>query len=94
MQVYKIAEGAVERGCKAIRLHLLADGRDVQDGSSVQFFGQVRDWAAQLSASKGVDARIASGGGRMNVTMDRYEVPFPPWRLLFGHILLLVLCQT
>ena len=25
----------------------------------------------------GCDAKIASGGGRMGVTMDRYEVPPP-----------------
>ncbi len=27
-----------------------------------------------LEALDGVDAKIASGGGRMHVTMDRYEV--------------------
>jgi hypothetical protein len=26
-----------------------------------------------LAALKGCDAKIASGGGRMNITMDRYE---------------------
>jgi 2,3-bisphosphoglycerate-independent phosphoglycerate mutase len=74
IQVYKIIEGAVERGVKRLRVHALADGRDVQDGSSVKFFGQMRDFLAKISASKGVDACIASGGGRMHVTMDRYEV--------------------
>lgn len=71
-QLQQTMAGAVERGAKKIRVHLLTDGRDVPDGSSVQF---VRDLEADLGAlrAKGCDARIASGGGRMRVTMDRYE---------------------
>ena len=61
---------------KKVRVHALADGRDVPDGSSVQFFGEIRDRLKQVSDTKGVDACIASGGGRMKVTMDRYEVRF------------------
>ena len=60
---------------KRVRLHLLTDGRDVPDGSSVKFFTEVQDFLKGL-AEKGVDAAIASGGGRMQVTMDRYEVLF------------------
>ena len=74
VQLYKLLEGAVERGCKRVRVHGLTDGRDTQDGSSVKFFGELRDFLAKLSSDKSVDARVASGGGRMNVTMDRYEV--------------------
>lgn len=52
-----------------------ADGRDVPDGSSVQFTQQLKDDLQALEAAHpGLDAKIASGGGRMNVTMDRYEV--------------------
>ena len=50
------------------------DGRDVPDGTSVKFVEQLEK---DLEALDGVDARIASGGGRMNVTMDRYEVSPP-----------------
>lgn len=71
-QVYKLVSGCVERGLKRVRLHLLTDGRDVPDGSSVKFFGEVQEFLKGLSG-KGVDAAIASGGGRMKVTMDRYE---------------------
>ena len=76
LQLYKMVEGGVERGMKKVRVHALADGRDVPDGSSVQFFGEIRDRLKQVSEAKGVDACIASGGGRMKVTMDRYEVRF------------------
>lgn len=74
--MYKLVSGCVERGLKRVRLHLLTDGRDVPDGSSVKFFGEVQEFLKGLSG-KGVDAAIASGGGRMKVTMDRYEVPAP-----------------
>lgn len=47
------------------------DGRDVPDGTSVKFVEQLEK---DLEALEGCDARIASGGGRMYVTMDRYEV--------------------
>lgn len=68
-QIQGILRGAVKRGFKKIRLHVLLDGRDVPDGSSVKFIQQLE---ADLKAA-GVDAKIASGGGRMKVTMDRYE---------------------
>ncbi|KAG2597504.1 hypothetical protein PVAP13_5KG227700 [Panicum virgatum] len=64
--------GASERGAKRIRVHILTDGRDVLDGSSVGFVETLESDLSQLR-EKGIDAQIASGGGRMYVTMDRYE---------------------
>lgn len=56
-------------------MHTLLDGRDVEDGSSVKFVGQLQEDLQEIMRKHdGVDARIASGGGRMKVTMDRYEV--------------------
>lgn len=66
-------KGVSDRGVKRIRVHILTDGRDVLDGSSVGFVETLEKDLANLR-EKGIDARIASGGGRMNVTMDRYEV--------------------
>ena len=63
---------AAERGVKRIRLHLLTDGRDCTDGSSVKLMQTVVDKCSELQ-KKGCDAKVASGGGRMKVTMDRYE---------------------
>ena len=63
---------AAERGIKRIRLHLLTDGRDCTDGSSVKLMQVVVDKCGELE-KKGCDAKVASGGGRMKVTMDRYE---------------------
>jgi len=61
---------AAERGVKRIRLHLLTDGRDCTDGSSVKLMQAVVAECGKLGES-GCDARVASGGGRMKVTMDR-----------------------
>ena len=71
-QILALVEGASARGAKRIRLHVLLDGRDVPDGSSTTYVAAVEAKAAEL-ASRGVDVKIASGGGRMFVTMDRYE---------------------
>ncbi|XWS09392.1 hypothetical protein CRYUN_Cryun40dG0081200 [Craigia yunnanensis] len=65
-------QGASERGAKRIRVHILTDGHDVLDGSSVSFVETLENDLAKLR-EKGVDARIASGGRLMYVTMDRYE---------------------
>ncbi|CAM8910517.1 unnamed protein product [Rhodiola kirilowii] len=71
-QLQLLLKGASEKGAKRIRVHILTDGRDVLDGSSVAFVETLENDLEQLR-NKGVDARIASGGGRMYVTMDRYE---------------------
>jgi len=68
-----LLKGAAERGAKRIRVHFLTDGRDVLDGSSVGFVETLEKDLSNLR-EKAVDAQIASGGGRMCVTMDRYEV--------------------
>ncbi|KAF6150478.1 hypothetical protein GIB67_030279 [Kingdonia uniflora] len=71
-QLQLLLKGASERGAKRIRVHILTDGRDVLDGSSVGFVETLEEDLKALRA-KGIDAQIASGGGRMYVTMDRYE---------------------
>lgn len=71
-QLLGCMKGAAERGAKRIRVHILTDGRDVPDGSGVNFAAQLEKDLADLRA-QGCDAKIASGGGRMHVTMDRYE---------------------
>ena len=55
-------------------MHVLTDGRDVEDGTSVQFITQLVEDLQELEKEHGCDAKVASGGGRMKVTMDRYEV--------------------
>ncbi|KAJ9185513.1 hypothetical protein P3X46_005141 [Hevea brasiliensis] len=71
-QLQLLLKGAAEHGAKRIRVHVLTDGRDVIDGTSVGFVETLEKDLANLR-EKGFDAQIASGGGRMYVTMDRYE---------------------
>ncbi len=61
-----------EDGAPTIRVHALADGRDVDPVSYHVYLERIERVLAEVAAA-GVDARIASGGGRMQITMDRYE---------------------
>ncbi|KAH7816109.1 2,3-bisphosphoglycerate independent phosphoglycerate mutase (iPGM) [Monocercomonoides exilis] len=71
-QVEQLIDGAVETGIKTLRIHVLLDGRDVPPESGLKYIDMIEAKLASLAA-KGVDAKIASGGGRMYVTMDRYN---------------------
>jgi 2,3-bisphosphoglycerate-independent phosphoglycerate mutase len=63
---------AKEEGVQAVRIHALLDGRDVPETSALEYLVPFEAFLAELNAA-GFDARIASGGGRMNITMDRYD---------------------
>lgn len=54
-------------------MHTLTDGRDCEDGTSIKLMDTLQK-DLQALEKQGVDARVASGGGRMCTTMDRYEV--------------------
>lgn len=63
---------AAKAGCKKLYVHALLDGRDVPPQSALEYIDRTERFLANLRSS-GVDARIVSGGGRMKITMDRYE---------------------
>ncbi|MBE6537301.1 MAG: 2,3-bisphosphoglycerate-independent phosphoglycerate mutase [Ruminococcaceae bacterium] len=63
---------AAEEGVGRVRIHILLDGRDVGETSALDYVLPFEEYLAALRAS-GLDIAIASGGGRMQVTMDRYE---------------------
>ena len=56
--------------------HILLDGRDVPATSALDYVRPREDVLRELRAD-GADYRIASGGGRMKITMDRYEANWP-----------------
>ena len=62
---------AAQAGVKRIRIHILLDGRDVPETSALEYIDPFETFLAELRG-RGCDARIASGGGRMVITMDRY----------------------
>ena len=59
-------------GVKRVRVHILLDGRDVGETSALDYVLPFEDLLASLR-SDDFDIAIASGGGRMQITMDRYE---------------------
>ena len=63
---------AKAEGVKKAYCHILLDGRDVPATSALQYVGQLEELLTALRED-GCDYAIASGGGRMQVTMDRYE---------------------
>jgi 2,3-bisphosphoglycerate-independent phosphoglycerate mutase len=62
---------AKKDGVRRVRLHILFDGRDVGETSALLYLDPFEGFLKELSTD-GFDARIASGGGRMWITMDRY----------------------
>ena len=64
---------AKKEGVPAIRIHILLDGRDVGETSALDYIDPFEAFLAELNADGTCDAKIASGGGRMQITMDRYE---------------------
>jgi 2,3-bisphosphoglycerate-independent phosphoglycerate mutase len=58
-------------GVGRIRVHALADGRDVDPVSFDRYLARL-DLVLSEVREGGADAAIASGGGRMQITMDRY----------------------
>jgi 2,3-bisphosphoglycerate-independent phosphoglycerate mutase len=59
-------------GVKRVRVHVLLDGRDVGEQSALEYVEPFEAFLASHNA-KGFDYRIASGGGRQYITMDRYN---------------------
>ena len=62
----------VDEGVQRIRIHALADGRDVAPVSFHLYLERL-ELILETARRRGVDALVASGGGRMQITMDRYE---------------------
>jgi 2,3-bisphosphoglycerate-independent phosphoglycerate mutase len=70
--LHRLIERAVSDGHLRLRVHVLTDGRDVSARSALTWVTPLEQKLALLR-DRGVDARIASGGGRMYLTMDRYD---------------------
>ncbi len=64
-----LVEQASREGVTRARAHVLFDGRDVPDHTAEHYLALLR---AGVASVPGIDFEIASGGGRMVTTMDRY----------------------
>jgi len=70
--LFALLRHCAAEGVKRVRVHPLLDGRDVGERSALIYLSALE---AQLAVymTAGLDYRIASGGGRMVTTMDRYN---------------------
>ena len=67
-----MVERAKAEGIKTVRIHALLDGRDVPETSALEYVVPFEAFLKDVSTDD-FDARIASGGGRQYITMDRYD---------------------
>ena len=70
--LYALIARAEQEGVHALRVHALLDGRDVPETSALIYVARL-EAVLEGARMRGRDYRVASGGGRMKVTMDRYE---------------------
>lgn len=74
--LFAMLRAAAKAGCQRLRVHALLDGRDVAPTSALIYADALEAVLSDLTAA-GIDAAVASGGGRMVITMDRYEADWP-----------------
>ena len=71
--LFAMLKKCASQGVQKARLHILLDGRDVYEKSALNYIEKTEKVLAEINQNKGNDYRIASGGGRMVTTMDRYN---------------------
>jgi 2,3-bisphosphoglycerate-independent phosphoglycerate mutase len=72
-QLFIMIDKCAQLNFKKVRVHPLLDGRDVGERTALDYVVPTEEKLKKISAEKGLDYAIASGGGRMKVTMDRYN---------------------
>jgi 2,3-bisphosphoglycerate-independent phosphoglycerate mutase len=65
------------QGIRKVRIHTLLDGRDVPPTSALVYIQMLEKQLSEINASGEFDYAIASGGGRLYITMDRYNADWP-----------------
>ncbi len=70
--LYTLLDGCVASGVQRVRVHALLDGRDVGPKTALDYIVPLEKRLKEYSVA-GRDYRLASGGGRMTTTMDRYN---------------------
>ena len=72
-QLFIMIDKCAELNFRKVRIHPLLDGRDVGERTALDYVVPTEEKLKKISGEKGFDYAIASGGGRMKVTMDRYN---------------------
>lgn len=85
--LFAMLKNLMQNDVKKVRIHALLDGRDVDQKSALKYIDMTEKLLTEIN-SQGFDYKIASGGGRMNVTMDRYNAD---WNIVksgwYAHVL-------
>lgn len=71
-QLYALLDRCISDNIKRVRVHPLLDGRDVGEKSALTYVKPLEE-KLQQACEGSRDYRVASGGGRMVTTMDRYN---------------------
>jgi 2,3-bisphosphoglycerate-independent phosphoglycerate mutase len=75
--LFAMLERAAFERIPRVRIHVLLDGRDVPRASAHLYLEQLQHLLTRIQQDTSFDYAIASGGGRMKITMDRYEADWP-----------------
>lgn len=76
--LYAMLRRAAAEGVTSAAVHILHDGRDVAARSALHYIAATEAVLAEINAEAPTrNFRIASGGGRMTITMDRYGADWP-----------------
>lgn len=76
--LYQLLRQAAADGVTSCAIHILHDGRDVAARSALTYIERTEAVLTEINgAGDSRDFRIASGGGRMTITMDRYGADWP-----------------
>ncbi|MGI9608603.1 MAG: 2,3-bisphosphoglycerate-independent phosphoglycerate mutase [Acidimicrobiales bacterium] len=76
--LYALLRRAAVEGVASCAVHILHDGRDVEPRSALRYIDATEAVLAEINEThRGASFRIASGGGRMTITMDRYGADWP-----------------
>lgn len=76
--LFAMLRQAKEEGVHRARIHILLDGRDVPATSALTYVDSLEETLQSLRDAS-FDGKIASGGGRMKITMDRYQAD---WKMV------------
>jgi 2,3-bisphosphoglycerate-independent phosphoglycerate mutase len=76
--LYALMRRAADDGVTSVAVHILHDGRDVDARSALRYIDRTEHVLEEINGDgPGRNFRIASGGGRMKITMDRYGADWP-----------------
>ncbi|QEG25084.1 2,3-bisphosphoglycerate-independent phosphoglycerate mutase [Mariniblastus fucicola] len=75
--LFALIRQAQKQGIKKVRVHTLLDGRDVPPTSALEYISSLEAVLTEINDLGEFDYCIASGGGRLYITMDRYDADWP-----------------